>query len=173
MGLNMLEKMEKIMEENKLDQATEDAIEEAVESNDNIKQLRDEFKKLKAENKAFKAQAMNTALESLGLQSDKGIGKAVTKLYDGEMNVTDIKDFVNNEFGDAINAEPVVQDKITDNVTEAQGRVEQLNKLGVNAEPVDISQEFSKFINDSNTSTRDSINAKLRMIDTLNEQDKR
>ena len=161
------------MEENKLDQATEDAIEEAVESNDNIKQLRDEFKKLKAENKAFKAQAMNTALESLGLQSDKGIGKAVTKLYDGEMNVTDIKDFVNNEFGDAINAEPVVQDKITDNVTEAQGRVEQLNKLGVNAEPVDISQEFNKFINDSNTSTRDSINAKLRMIDTLNEQDKR
>ncbi len=161
------------MEENKLDQATEDAIEEAVESNDNIKQLRDEFKKLKAENKAFKAQAMNTALESLGLQSDKGIGKAVTKLYDGEMNVTDIKDFVNNEFGDAINAEPVVEDKITDNVTEAQGRVEQLNKLGVNAEPVDISQEFNKFINDSNTSTRDSINAKLRMIDTLNEQDKR
>ena len=161
------------MEENKLDQATEDAIEEAVESNDNIKQLRDEFKKLKAENKAFKAQAMNTALESLGLQSDKGIGKAVTKLYDGEMNVTDIKDFVNNEFGDAINADPVVEDKITDNVTEAQGRVEQLNKLGVNAEPVDISQEFNKFINDSNTSTRDSINAKLRMIDTLNEQDKR
>ena len=161
------------MEENKLDQATEDAIEEAVESNDNIKQLRDEFKKLKAENKAFKAQAMNTALESLGLQADKGIGKAVTKLYDGEMNVTDIKDFVNNEFGDAINAEPVVQDKITDNVTEAQGRVEQLNKLGVNAEPVDISQEFNKFINDSNTSTRDKINTKLRMIDSLNEQDKR
>ena len=161
------------MEENKLDQATEDAIEEAVESNDNIKQLRDEFKKLKAENKAFKAQAMNTALESLGLEADKGIGKAVTKLYDGEMNVNDIKDFVNNEFGDAINAEPVVENKVADNVTEAQGRVEQLNKLGVNAEPVDISQEFNNFINDSNTSTRDSINAKLRMLDTLKEQDKK
>ena len=161
------------MEENKLDQATEDAIEEAVESNDNIKQLRDEFKKLKAENKAFKAQAMNTALESLGLEADKGIGKAVTKLYDGEMNVTDIKDFVNNEFGDAINAEPVVENKVADNVTEAQGRVEQLNKLGINAEPVDISQEFNNFINDSNTSTRDSINAKLRMLDTLKEQDKK
>ena len=161
------------MEENKLDQATEDAIEEAVESNDNIKQLRDEFKKLKAENKAFKAQAMNTALESLGLEADKGIGKAVTKLYDGEMNVTDIKDFVSNEFGDAINAEPVVENKVADNVTEAQGRVEQLNKLGINAEPVDISQEFNNFINDSNTSTRDSINAKLRMLDTLKEQDKK
>lgn len=161
------------MEENKLDQATEDAIEEAVESNDNIKQLRDEFKKLKAENKAFKAQAMNSALESLGLEADKGIGKAVTKLYDGEMNVSDIKDFVSNEFGDAINAEPVVEDNVAENVTQAQGRVEQLNKLGVNAEPVDISQEFNNFINDSNTSTRDSINAKLRMLDTLKEQDKK
>ena len=160
------------MEENKLDQATEDAIEEAVESNDIIKQLRDEFKKLKAENKAFKAQAMNTALESLGLEADKGIGKAVTKLYDGDMNVTDIKDFVSNEFGDAINAEPVVENKVADNVTEAQGRVEQLNKLGINAEPVDISQEFNNFINDSNTSTRDSINAKLRMLDTLKEDKK-
>jgi len=169
----MLEKMEKIMEENKLDQATEDAIEEAVESNDNIKQLRDEFKKLKAENKAFKAQAMNSALESLGLEADKGIGKAVTKLYDGEMNVSDIKDFVSNEFGDAINAEPVVENNVAENVTQAQGRVEQLNKLGVNAEPVDISQEFNNFINDSNTSTRDSINAKLRMLDTLKEQDKK
>jgi|TARA_R100001129_G_scaffold35355_2_gene24055 hypothetical protein len=173
MGFYMLEKMEKIMEENKLDQATEDAIEEAVESNDNIKQLRDEFKKLKAENKAFKAQAMNSALESLGLEADKGIGKAVTKLYDGEMNVSDIKDFVSNEFGDAINAEPVVENNVAENVTQAQGRVEQLNKLGVNAEPVDISQEFNNFINDSTTSTRDSINAKLRMLDTLKEQDKK
>ena len=41
-------------ETNKLDQATEEAIDEAVESNDNIKQLRDEFKKLKAENKHSK-----------------------------------------------------------------------------------------------------------------------
>ena len=159
------------MEENKLDQATEEAIDEAVESNDNIKQLRDEFKKLKAENKAFKAQAMNSALESLGLQADKGIGKAVTKLYDGEMNVNDIKDFVNNEFGDAINAEPVVENKVADNVTEAQARVEQLNKIGVNAEPVDVSQEFLNFVRDSKTSPKDSINAKLRMMETLDKQE--
>ena len=129
------------------------------------------FKKLKAENKAFKAQAMNSALESLGLQADKGIGKAVTKLYDGEMNVNDIKDFVSNEFGDAINAEPVVENKVADNVTEAQARVEQLNKIGVNAEPVDVSQEFLNFVRDSKTSPKDSINAKLRMMETLDKQE--
>ena len=64
------------------------------------------------------------------------------------------------------------ENNVAENVTQAQGRVEQLNKLGVNAEPVDISQEFNNFINDSNTSTRDSINAKLRMLDTLKEDKK-
>ena len=154
---------------NNLDQA---ATEEALDSNDNIKQLRDEFKKLKAENKAFKAQAMDSALQSLGLEAEKGIGKAVTKLYDGEMDVTSIKDFVQNEFGDAINAEPAVAPQQADNVVEAQSRVEQLNAIGVNAEPTDVSAEFMKFVRDSNTKPGDSINAKLRMMETLKQQDK-
>lgn len=164
------EKMEIKMEDtNNLDQA---ATEEALDSNDNIKQLRDEFKKLKAENKAFKAQAMDSALQSLGLEPEKGIGKAVTKLYDGEMDVTSIKDFVQNEFGDAINAEPAVAPQQADNVVEAQSRVEQLNAIGVNAEPTDVSEEFIKFVRDSNTKPGDSINAKLRMMETLKQQDK-
>ena len=45
-------------------------------------------------------------------------------------------------------------------------------KLGVNAEPTDVGNEFMKFVRDSNTSTRDSINAKLRMMDSLKEQNK-
>ena len=148
-------------ENNQVEQSTN-----VDESTDNIKQLREEFKKLKAENKQFKANAMNSALNSMGLSADKGIGKAVTKLYDGEVNVDSIKEFVAQEFGEVSSSEQP-SDNITNNVVEAQSRVEQLNKLGVNAEPVDISQEFNKFISDPNTSTRDSINAKLRMIDTL------
>ena len=34
--------------------------------------------------------------------------------------------------------------KLTTNVVEAQSRVEQLNKIGVNAEPVDVSARVSK-----------------------------
>ena len=136
------------------------------ESTDNIKQLREEFKKLKAENKQFKATAMNSALNSMGLSADKGIGKAVTKLYDGDVTVDAIKEFVAQEFGEVSSSEQP-SDNIANNVVEAQSRVEQLNKLGVNAEPVDISQEFSKFVSNPDISTRDKINAKLRMIDTL------
>lgn len=166
----MLEKMEKIMEENtQIENATE-----LDDSTDGIKQLREEYKKLKAENKQFKANAMNNALSSLGLQADKGIGKAVTKLYDGEVTVDAIKEFVAQEFGEVSSSEqPSAAPEVTNNVVEAQSRVEQLNKIGVNAEPVDISQEFRKFVTDSNAKPRDTINAKLRMLDTLKEQDKR
>ena len=166
----MLEKMEKIMEDIKPIEDTE----VVDESTDGIKQLREEYKKLKAENKQFKADAMNTALGSLGLTADKGIGKAVTKLYDGDVTVEGIKEFVAQEFGEVSSSEqPSATPEVTNNVVEAQSRVEQLNKIGVNAEPVDISQEFRKFVTNSNAKPRDTINAKLRMLDTLKEQDKR
>ena len=156
------------MEENT--QQVDTTEEVADESTDGIKQLREEYKKLKAENKQFKAQAMTNALGQLGLEADKGLGKAVTKLYDGDISVDAIKDFVAQEFGEVSSStQESASSQVTNNVVEAQSRVEQLNKLGVNAEPVDVKSEFSKFINDSNTSTRDSINAKLRMLDSLKE----
>ena len=159
------------MEEPK-EQQVEDTQESPEEGS--IQQLRDEYKKIKAENKEYKQGIMNSALTSMGLEPDKGIGKAVTKLYDGKANVEDIKEFVAKEFGegDAINAEPATDETIATNVVEAQSRVEQLNKIGVNAEPVDVGQEFLNFVSDPNTSAKDSMNAKLRMLDTLAEQDK-
>ena len=151
----------------------EEAAEVTEEPTDNIKQLREEFKKLKAENKQFKANAMTSALSSLGLEPDKGIGKAVTKLYDGDLTVEAIQEFVAQEFGEVSSSEqPSQQPVVNSNVVEAQSRVEQLNKFGVNNEPADVRDEFAKFVQDSNNSTRDVINAKLRMIDTLKEQDK-
>ena len=164
----MLEKMEKIMEEN-TEQIENTTVEE--DSSDGIKQLREEYKKLKAENKEFKANAMNNALSSLGLTADKGLGKAVTKLYDGDVTVDAIKDFVAQEFGEVSSSEQPSEDVVS-NVVEAQSRVEQLNKIGVNAEPQDVSAEFLKFVRSSDTNPRDSINAKLRMMETLKEQDK-
>ena len=170
MGFYMLEKMENIMEEN----TQIDATEAVDESTDGIKQLREEYKKLKAENKQFKANAMNAALGSLGLEADKGIGKAVTKLYDGEATVEAIKEFVAQEFGEVSNSEqPSAAPEVTNNVVEAQSRVDQLNNIGVNAETVDVGQEFLGFVRDSENSTRDVINAKLRMLDTLKKQDRK
>ena len=164
--------MEEINQEETKEETT---VEEVVDdSTDGIKQLREEYKKLKAENKAFKANAMNNALSSLGLQADKGIGKAVTKLYTGDMNVESIQDFVTQEFGEVSSStQPsATPADMTQNVVEAQSRVETLNQIGVNAEPVDISQEFNKFVRESNQRPRDTINAKLRMMDSIKDEKK-
>jgi hypothetical protein len=145
-----------------------------VESSDDnaIAQLRDEYKRLKAENKAYKQNVMNSALQSIGLDADKGIGKAVTKLYDGEMNSESIAQFVQEEFGEGVanvTSEPVQEPTIADNVVQAQSRVEQLNKVGVDNKPLDTMAEFKQFVNSSETSTKQSIAAKLAMME---QQDK-
>jgi len=145
-----------------------------TESNDDnaIAQLRDEYKRLKAENKAYKQNVMNSALQSIGLDADKGIGKAVTKLYDGEMNSESIAQFVQEEFGEGVanvTNEPVQELTVADNVVQAQSRVEQLNKVGVDNKPLDTMAEFKQFVNSSETSTKQSIAAKLAMME---QQDK-
>jgi|SRR5210317_106732 len=145
-----------------------------TESNDDnaIAQLRDEYKRLKAENKAYKQNVMNSALQSIGLEADKGIGKAVTKLYDGEMNSESIAQFVQEEFGEGVanvTNEPVQEPTVADNVVQAQSRVEQLNKVGVDNKPLDTMAEFKQFVNSSETSTKQSIAAKLAMME---QQDK-
>jgi len=132
-----------------------------------IAQLRDEYKKLKAENKAFKQNLMNSVLNSMGLDADKGIGKAVTKLYDGDVNVEAIQEFVKTEFGEvgAIDANTQPEEPVTENVVQAQSRVEQLNKLGVDTKPQDVMSAFKEYVNSPETSTRQSISAKLAMMD--------
>jgi len=145
-----------------------------TESNDDnaIAQLRDEYKRLKAENKTYKQNVMNSALQSIGLDADKGIGKAVTKLYDGEMNSESIAQFVQEEFGEGVanvTNEPVQEPTVADNVVQAQSRVEQLNKVGVDNKPLDTMAEFKQFVNSSETSTKQSIAAKLAMME---QQDK-
>jgi len=153
------------------------AVEEVEESldNENIKQLRQEYKKLKAENKQYKAVAMDSALTSIGLSSDKGLGKAVTKLYDGDVTVDAITDFVSKEFGEvnAINADTTPASPPNQNVIEAQSRVEQLNKLGVESTPADSFSDLNAFINNPETSVRSSISAKLHAIDAFDEQTKK
>jgi hypothetical protein len=144
-----------------------------VESSDDnaIAQLRDEYKRLKAENKTYKQNVMNSALQSIGLDADKGIGKAVTKLYDGEMNSESIAQFVQEEFGEGVanvTSEPVQEPTIADNVVQAQSRVEQLNKVGVDNKPLDTMAEFKQFVNSSETSTKQSIAAKLAMMEQQN-----
>ena len=110
-----------------------------------IDNLRNAYKQEKAERKALQQELMDVALSSMGLDPSKGIGKAVLKTYEGKPNVEETKN------------------DVSDNVIQAQSRVEQLNKIGVSSEPVDVMDAFKEVV--SSGDVKQSIAAKLAMIE--------
>ena len=143
-----------------------------------ISELRAEFKKLKAENKELRTSAMTTALSSLGLEADKGIGKAVSKMYEGPVTVDDIKQYALDEFGlgdSEVAAEPTseVEASVVDNTVAAQQRVQNLQNLGVSNESKDIMDAFQEVLKQSDGDIRSSIKAKLQMMEGVKRQEQK
>ena len=143
-----------------------------------ISELRAEFKKLKAENKELRTSAMTTALSSLGLEADKGIGKAVSKMYDGPVTVDDIKQYALDEFGlgdSEVAAEPTseVEASVVDNTVAAQQRVQNLQNLGVSNQSEDIMDAFQEVLQKSDGDIRSSIRAKLQMMEGIQRQEQK
>ena len=143
-----------------------------------ISELRAEFKKLKAENKELRTSAMTTALSSLGLEADKGIGKAVSKMYEGPVTVDDIKQYALDEFGlgdSEVAAEPTseVEASVVDNTVAAQQRVQNLQNLGVSNQSEDIMDAFQEVLQKSDGDIRSSIRAKLQMMEGIQRQEQK
>jgi len=143
-----------------------------------ISELRAEFKKLKAENKELRNSAMNTALSSLGLEADKGIGKAVSKMYEGPVTVDAIKQYASEEFGlgdSEVAAEPQTAEEasVVDNTVSAQQRVQNLQNLGVSNQSEDIMDAFQEVLQKSDGDIRSSIRAKLQMMEGIQRQEQK
>lgn len=143
-----------------------------------ISELRAEFKKLKAENKELRTSAMTTALSSLGLEADKGIGKAVSKMYEGPVTVDAIKQYASEEFGlgdSEVAAEPQTEEEasVVDNTVAAQQRVQNLQNLGVSNESKDIMDAFQEVLKQSDGDIRSSIKAKLQMMEGVKRQEQK
>jgi hypothetical protein len=144
---------------------------EDVESG-GIDNLRTAYKQEKAERKALQQELMNVALSSMGLDPTKGVGKAVLKTYDGKPNIEEIKSFVTEEFGDVVNSTPVSnqepQESVSDNVIQAQSRVDQINKIGVSSQPVDVMDAFRDVVKSGNVTQ--SLRAKMALIEQQNKK---
>jgi hypothetical protein len=146
----------------------------ADEFSGGLAELRAEYKKLKAENKELRSDAMGTALSSLGLEADKGIGKAVSKMYDGPISVDAIKAYASEEFGlgdSEVAAQPSSDDTVVDNTVAAQQRVQNLQSLGVSEDAKDIFHTFQEVLKEADGNVRKSITAKLQMMEGLKQQD--
>tara|TARA_R100000278_G_scaffold120009_1_gene102002 strand:- start:358 stop:810 length:453 start_codon:yes stop_codon:yes gene_type:complete len=129
------------------------------------KGLRDENKRLKEELKEYKSAALESTVNSLGL--DPVVAKAVTKLYDGKPNADSVKAFVNEEFGDVLGqVQPAEQTK--EEFTDASARVDKLATSQVSNNPQSLDQQIQEVI--STGTVRESIAAKLYAMENQNKQ---
>lgn len=133
---------------------------ESSENDKNWKSLRDENKSLKEKVTVFEAQAKDGVFKEAGLDTKQGIGKAISQVYKGDLDVESLQTFASEEYG--ITFEEVgQQDGIREEVQESQNKLDSITRESV----VDTFGE--NIIDDINNakSVKDSIRLKLAAID--------
>lgn len=63
------------------------------------KELREALKRSNQENKELRARVMKDEFAKAGLDPTKGLGKAIAKEYDGELDAEAIKAYASEEYG--------------------------------------------------------------------------
>ena len=145
-----------------------------------VKQMRetidrkdDAIKKLEAELASYKDKEIDNVFGNLGLSTDKGFGKALKQVYDGPVDTESISQFAKDEYGwqptgevqevTQPEAEPVVQD-------DARSRVAALDANSSSDVPINVNDELVKAL--QSASVKDSLRAKLTIMDNEKEQNK-
>ena len=140
---------------------TEEQELDSVEENDkNWKALREENKALKEEVTVFKAQAKDSVFKEAGLDTSQGIGKAISQVYKGDLEIESLRTFASEEYG--VTFEDVgQQDGIREEVQESQNKLDNISKASV----VDtFGDDIIDAINSSDN-PKDSIRLKLAAIE--------
>lgn len=143
------------------------------------KGLREQLKKEQARRKEAESQLIGLTLKDLGLSSTEGLGKAVTKLYDGPIDKDSISQFVADEFNYVANqkvSEQPVETKAnkTEQVIASEQRVQQLNQISTPNESENILDAFNEVMGNSFQSgdVRSSLKAKLQMMEGIAKEEK-
>lgn len=142
------------------------------------KGLREQLKKEQARRKEAESQLVGLTLSELGLNANEGLGKAVTKLYEGPIDKDSIKNFVAEEFNYVANQnvseQPVetVANK-TEQVIASEQRVQQLNQISEPNQSENILDAFNEVMGQADGDVRQSLKAKLQMIEGISQQEKK
>ena len=137
-----------------------------------VKQLREtverkdeQLKKLEAELASFKDKELDN-VGKLGLQTDKGFGKALKQVYDGPINTESITQFAKDEYGFEASG-TVTEQPQNDNVPVAQddarARVAALDANSRSDVPLDVISQLDKIV--ASGDTKASIRARLNLLE--------
>ena len=102
-----------------------------VSEDKNWKAMREENKALKEKLEVFEAQAKVSVFKDAGIDTTQGIGKAISQVYSGDLNVEAIQTFAAEEYGVTAGADVGQQDGIREEIQDSQTRLANINKNSV------------------------------------------
>ena len=149
------------------------ADEQNSQSNDsekNWKAMREENELLSKKVAEFEAKERTDVFSKAGLDTSKGVGKAVDMMYEGDLTIEGIQSYASEEFGVAFGQQDGIQDTVQ-STEKSQERLSNIQKNSV----VDIyDEDVVGQIREIEKSgkVRDSIAAKLSVIEEAKKNSK-
>jgi hypothetical protein len=126
----------------------------------NWKEMREKLNLYEAKIAEYESKERQEVFKQAGLDTTKGVGKAVEMMYEGDLTVEGIQEYASQEFS----VEFGNQDRLQDNVEQSQERLNNIQKNSVvdlyNTDAISQVKEIEKSGN-----VRNSIAAKLSVIE--------
>ena len=142
------------------------ADEQNSQSNDsekNWKAMREENELLSKKVAEFEAKERTDVFSKAGLDTSKGVGKAVDMMYEGDLTIEGIQSYASEEFGVAFGQQDGIQSEITE-VEQSQTRLDNIQKSSVvDVYSDDIVSQIKEV--EAKGTTKQSISAKLFAIE--------
>ena len=144
--------------------------EEATSSDKNWKEMREKVELYESKIAEFEAKERKQVFQSAGLDTTKGVGKAVEMMYEGDMTVEGIQAYASQEFG----VEFGQQDRLQEAVQSTEQSQERLNNIQANSVvdtyDTDVISQVREIEQSGNV--RNSIAAKLSVIEEAKKNSK-
>ena len=143
---------------------------EATEGDKNWKEMREKLNLYEAKIAEFESKERQEVFNKAGLDTTKGVGKAVEMMYEGDMTVEGIQQYASEEFG----VEFGNQDRLQDTVQATEQSQDRLNNIQQNSVVdlynTDVISQVREIEKTGNT--RQSIAAKLSVIEEAKKNSK-
>ena len=144
--------------------------EQATSSDKNWKEMREKVELYESKIAEFEAKERKQVFQSAGLDTTKGVGKAVEMMYEGDMTVEGIQAYASQEFG----VEFGQQDRLQEAVQSTEQSQERLNNIQANSVVDTYDNDVIGQVREIEKSgnVRDSIAAKLSVIEEAKKNSK-
>ena len=137
----------------------ENEVENTVEDNNAIKQMRERIKELETVEKEFKSVQMANAIQEAGFDPQSGEGKALKDLYKGELEANAIKEFASNYGWSNASTEPTQEELQRQRVVSGQDSLDTVIEASVPVEPVGLDDQIAQAQQDGDWQTSSNLKA--------------